>query len=268
MRKQSLCGVCAALGANDYITSTHRGHGHCIARGADINKMIAELLGKKTGYCMGLGGSMHIADFSSGNIGANGIVGGGIPIATGAALSLSLKDIKGVSVVFASDGASNNGVFCESLNLAAIWNLPLIMVIENNQYAVSTPIEQSTREPELYKRGIAYGIHSVTVDGNDVIKVYETAKDAVDICKQEKGPVLIEAKTYRHGGHHINDPGSYMPKEKLEYYKEKDPLIMGKKYLIECGMNEKNISEIEKNVDNNIEEAVGIRKKQQRTNCK
>ena len=250
-------GVCAALESRDYISSTHRGHGHCIARGADLGKMTAELFGKKTGYCKGLGGSMHIADFSAGNLGANGIVGGGLPLGTGAALSASIRGTGSVSVVFASDGASNNGIFMETLNLAAVWNLPLLLVVENNQYAVSTPIEQSTREPDIYKRGQGYGVESFSVDGNDVLEVYERAKESCDVCGNGKGPILMEAKTFRFGGHHINDPGLYMPKEKLDYYKAKDPVIQGKNYAIEKGAATKeDIQAVEEAVERDMEKAV------------
>lgn len=254
-------GVCAALETGDCITSTHRGHGHCIARGADIKKMVAELFGKKTGYCSGLGGSMHIADFTGGNIGANGIVGGGIPLGTGAALGMSIRGEDRVSVVFTSDGASNNGVFAESLNLAAIWNLPLLLVVENNHYAASTPIEQSTREPDIYKRGIGYGIESFSVDGNDVLEVYERAKESVETCRAGRGPILMEAKTYRHGGHHVNDPGHYMPKERLENYQSRDPVAIGRSYLMtQGGADEYEICAIEQSVERTFEEAVAFAK--------
>ncbi|MCE5251708.1 thiamine pyrophosphate-dependent dehydrogenase E1 component subunit alpha [bacterium] len=250
-------GVCAGLGDNDYITSTHRGHGHCIARGADLNRMTAELLGKKTGYCKGLGGSMHIADFSSGNLGANGIVGGGIPIGIGAALGISLRGEQGVAVVFTSDGATNNGIFGESLNLAAIWNLPVLIVVENNHYAVSTPIEQSTRVPDIYKRGPAYGIDSFSVDGNDVLKVYEHAQDAIARCRSGRGPVLMEAKTFRFGGHHVNDPGHYMPKDRMAYYKSKDPVLVGRRYLMEKGgATEDEIQLLETSITRKMDDAI------------
>ncbi|MEM8914729.1 MAG: thiamine pyrophosphate-dependent dehydrogenase E1 component subunit alpha, partial [Pseudomonadota bacterium] len=160
-------GVCTALRQGDFIASTHRGHGHCIAWGADIKRMVAELLQKKTGYCKGYGGSMHIADISVGNLGANGIVGAGIPLGVGAALASQVKGSDSVTVTFTTDGATNNGTFLESLNLAAIWNLNFVLVIENNQYAVSTTIEESTRETELYKRGIGIGVESYRTDGND-----------------------------------------------------------------------------------------------------
>ena len=250
-------GVCAALENKDYITSTHRGHGHCIARGADTSRMIAELMGKKTGFCQGLGGSMHIADFSGGNIGANGIVGGGIPLGAGAALGASIRGEDRVSVVFTSDGATNNGVFGETINLAAIWNLPLLLVVENNRYAVSTPIEKSTREPDIFKRCIGYRVESFEVDGNDVLEVYERARESVGKCRAGKGPVLMEAKTYRHGGHHVNDPGLYMPEEKLEYYKLKDPVAIGRNYLLEKGnASEEEVQALEETVEREIEEAV------------
>ncbi len=250
-------GVCAALRQQDYIVSTHRGHGHCIARGADIKKMTAELFGRKSGYCAGRGGSMHIADVATGNLGANGIVAAGIPLGVGAALGASIRKEDRVSVVFTSDGGANNGVFCEALNLAAIWNVPLILVVENNQYAVSTPIEQATRVPELFKRGEAFGVTSFTLDGNDVLEMYERTKEAIELCRSGEGPILAEAKTYRHGGHHCNDPGKYMPRDRMEYYKSIDPLKRGRKYLMEMGKaTEKEIEKIEEEVKREMEEAI------------
>ena len=254
-------GVCAALSEEDYITSTHRGHGHCIARGGELKKMVAELLGKKTGYCSGMGGSMHIADLSMGNMGANGIVGGGIPIAVGAALGIKIRKRDAVAVAFFSDGASCNGVFGESLNLATAWGLPLVFVIENNQYAVSTPVEQCARETELYKRGRGYGTISFQVDGNDVLKVYEQMGEAVEICKDEKGPVLIEAKTFRQGGHHVNDPGLYLPKEKLDDYLSRDPLDIAREYLLKFGKStEEEVDAINNAVDREMDQAIDFAK--------
>jgi pyruvate dehydrogenase E1 component alpha subunit len=254
-------GVCAALTVEDYIISTHRGHGHCIARGAELNKMVAELLGKKTGYCGGYGGSMHIANLDSGNLGANGVVGAGMPIGIGAAMSIKLRKKKNVVVIFFSDGGANNGVFSESLNLAAIWNLPAIFLLENNHYAVSTPIEQSSRSPDLYKRGKGYDVISSAVDGNDVLKVFEKTSEAVRTCHDGKGPVLIEAKTYRHGGHHVNDPGQYMPQERLKSFKAKDPLKISKRYLNKMtDISEKVIKEIEAEVEYQLEEAIEFAK--------
>jgi len=249
-------GVCAALGENDYIVSTHRGHGHCIAWGADLGKMMAELLGKKTGYCKGLGGSMHIADYTKGNLGANGIVGSGAPIGVGAALGAKIRGEKRISVVFVSDGAANIGTFAEALNLAATWKLPVIFIMENNQYAVSTPIESSTGEPELYKRGIGYGVKSFRINGNNVLEVYEKANECVTQCNDGNGPFLIECVTFRKSGHHVNDPGHYLPAEKVEYYKRNDPLTLGKKMLKKLlDIDHNVIRELERKVNRKLENA-------------
>jgi len=254
-------GVCAALREDDYIVSTHRGHGHCIAKGGELKKMVAEVLGRETGYCGGRGGSMHIADVTKGNIGANGIVGGGIPIGVGAGLGISIRGSDQVVAIFFSDGASNNGVFAESLNLAAIWDLPVVFVLENNHYAVSSPIEQMSRITDLHKRAEGYGVTAGAVDGNDVLAVYEKAKEAVQACRTGKGPVLVEAKTYRHGGHHVNDPGLYMPKDRLEYYKAKDPVKIGRKYLAEQGKcTEQEILAIEQQIDSLMDETIEFAK--------
>jgi acetoin:2,6-dichlorophenolindophenol oxidoreductase subunit alpha len=228
-------GVCSAMTRDDYITSTHRGHGHCLAWGADLRKMFAELLGKETGYCKGLGGSMHIADYSENNLGANGIVGSGIPIAVGAALGIKIRGEDKMVSTFVSDGGTNIGSFFEGLNLAATWKLPVLFVIENNQYAVSTPIEHSTAETELFKRGIGLGIKSIRINGNDILKVYEKADEFIKGCKKGEGPYLMECLTFRKSGHHINDPGLYLPKEKVDHYVINDPLLIGIKYLKELG---------------------------------
>ena len=249
-------GVCAGLTQNDYITSTHRGHGHCIGWGAELSRMYSELLGKKTGYCRGLGGSMHIADITAGNLGANGIVSSGIPIAVGAALGAKIRNEKKLAVAFVSDGGTNIGSFSEALNLAATWKLPVIFVIENNQYAVSTPIEESTGEPLLYKRGIGYGVESIRIDGNDILEVFQNTDRCAQACRNGKGPFLIEATTFRHSGHHVNDPGLYLPKEKLDYYLEHDPLKIGKKYLLQAGYTVDEISKIEQEVNIEIEQAI------------
>jgi len=254
-------GVCAALRQDDYIVSTHRGHGHCIARGGELKKMVAEVLGREAGYCRGRGGSMHIADVNIGNIGANGIVGGGIPIGVGAGLGIHIRGGDQVVVIFFSDGACNNGVFAESLNLAAIWDLPVIFLLENNQYAVSSPIEEMSRIPDLYKRAEGYGVPAYQVDGNDVLAVYEKTQNAIETCRKGKGPVMIEAKTYRQGGHHVNDPGLYMPKDKLEYYKSKDPVDIGRKYLLEeTKCTEQEAAAIEQQAQQAMEEAIEFAK--------
>jgi TPP-dependent pyruvate/acetoin dehydrogenase alpha subunit len=250
-------GVCAAMDGKDYITSTHRGHGHCLAWGADLKIMFSELLGKENGYCKGLGGSMHIADYTKNNLGANGIVGSGVPIAVGAALGISIREEKQMVSTFISDGGSSIGSFLEGLNLAAAWKLPVLFVIENNQYAVSTPIENSTAEAELYKRGIGFGIESVRLDGNDVLEVHKIAKSFVERCKTGEGPFLMECVTFRSGGHHVNDPGLYLPKEKADHYKLHDPLLIGRKHLIElAGLSENDIIEIEKLVKSEIKAAI------------
>ncbi|HXK60408.1 MAG TPA: thiamine pyrophosphate-dependent dehydrogenase E1 component subunit alpha [Acidobacteriota bacterium] len=250
-------GACAAARPQDYITSTHRGHGHCIARGGDLKRMVAEITGREPGYCKGRGGSMHIADLSTGNLGANGIVGGGIPIGVGAAMGAWIRGDDRVAIVFASDGAANNGVFGESLNFAASLRLPFILVLENNQFAVSTPIEQSTAEPELFRRGLGYGIHSERVDGNNVLVVYERTAEAIEACRRGEGPILLEAVTYRQAGHHVNDPGQYMPKDRLEYYLSRDPLKIGKDLaLSKGGLKEHALQRVEAEVEREMDEAV------------
>lgn len=254
-------GVCAALREGDYIASTHRGHGHCIAWGADVKRMVAELLQKETGYCRGYGGSMHIADIGKGNLGANGIVGAGTPLGVGAALAAQIRGSDAVTVTFTTDGASNNGTFLESLNLAAIWNLNFILVIENNQYAVSTPIEEATRDTDLYKRGLSIGVESHQVDGNDPLAVYHLTREAVETCRAGKGPVLIEAKTFRHMGHHVNDPGKYMPEERLAYYKARDPIDRARAALVEMsGVDKADIDAIEAEIAAEFAEAIDFAK--------
>ena len=254
-------GVCATLRDDDMIVSTHRGHGHCIARGGQLKPMVAELLGRETGYCRGRGGSMHIADVTAGNLGANGIVGGGIPLGVGAALGASIRGSDQVSVVFFSDGASNNGVFPESLNLAATWDLPVLFVLENNQYAVSTTVEETSRTPDLYRRAEGYCVKAMPVDGNDVLAVYEAAAEAVADCRAGRGPVLIEAKTYRHAGHHVNDPGAYMPVDKVEYYRSRDPIVLGRGYLLEReDVSEASVEALEAEVEQQMAEAIEFAK--------
>jgi acetoin:2,6-dichlorophenolindophenol oxidoreductase subunit alpha len=255
-------GVCTALRKGDSIASTHRGHGHCIAWGAEINRMVAELLQKDTGYCRGYGGSMHIADITTGNLGANGIVGAGTPLGVGAALAAQIRGSDAVTVTFTTDGATNNGTFLESLNLAAIWNLNFILVIENNQYAVSTPIGDSTRETDLYKRGSAIGVESHLVDGNDPLAVYNLTAEAAAKCRAGQGPILIEARTFRHMGHHVNDPGKYMPEDKLAYYKARDPVERARQYFSDLGnATAEEISVIEREVEQEFAAAVEFSKR-------
>ncbi|MEJ5359099.1 MAG: thiamine pyrophosphate-dependent dehydrogenase E1 component subunit alpha [Desulfobacterales bacterium] len=228
-------GACAALRPDDYIASTHRGHGHCIAKGADLRFMMAEILGRETGYCRGRGGSMHIASADLNHLGANGIVGGGIPLATGAALGIRVRGGDQVVISFFSDGASNNGVFAESLNLAGVFRLPVIYLLENNFYAVSTPIECATGCCELAGRGPAYGVPGICVDGNDAIDVWRETCRAVARARRGEGPTLIEARTFRWGGHHANDPGHYIDPGRLAAWKERDPLAILRRRIDEPG---------------------------------
>ncbi|OFX14156.1 MAG: pyruvate dehydrogenase (acetyl-transferring) E1 component subunit alpha [Armatimonadetes bacterium RBG_16_58_9] len=217
-------GVCASLRDDDCITSTHRGHGHVIAKGADARGMMAELYAKETGYCKGRGGSMHIADFRIGILGANGIVGGGTPIAVGAALGFQLKRTDRVVACFFGDGASNEGSFHESLNLASIWNLPVVFVCENNQYAVSTHQSAHQKVKDISVRAAAYDIEGVSVDGNDVLAVYRVASKAVERARMGDGPTLIECKTYRMAGHYVGDPENYRARQEKEDWMKGDPI--------------------------------------------
>ncbi|HEX4893516.1 MAG TPA: thiamine pyrophosphate-dependent dehydrogenase E1 component subunit alpha [Hyphomicrobiaceae bacterium] len=220
-------GVCAALNREDQIVSTHRGHGHCIAKGADLDRMTAELYGRETGYCKGKGGSMHIADFDAGMLGANGIVAGGISIATGAALAAQLEGKGRVAVSFFGDGASNAGPFHESLNIAAAWKLPVIYVCENNGYAAQTAQMETHAAVDVAGRAHGYKIPGVIVDGNDVFAVYEAAAKAVARARAGEGPTLIECKTYRHRAHtERKGQADYRPKEEIEAWKteERDPI--------------------------------------------
>ncbi len=218
-------GVCAALERTDQIISTHRGHGHCIAKGADLKRMMAELYGRETGYCKGKGGSMHIADFDIGMLGANGIVAGGISIITGAGLAAQMDGNGSVAVCFFGDGASNAGPFHESINIAAQWRLPVIYVCENNLWAVNVPVGESVSVPDIAERAKGYGIPGVIVDGNDVVAVYEAARAAVRRARHGDGPTLIECKTYRHRRHteRADQPDSRPPQEIAAWLK-KDPI--------------------------------------------
>ena len=225
--------VCAQLTDEDYIASTHRGHGHCIAKGAELDRALAELMGKATGYCKGRSGSMHIADFSKGNLGANAIVGGGIPIATGGGLAIKMQNRKNVSVAFFGDGASNQGTFHESINLAAVWKLPVIYVCENNQFGMTVPTWQSTSVENIADRAAGYGIPGEVVDGNDVCAVYEAFARAKERALKGEGPTLLECKTYRWRGHWTGDPEPYRTREEVEEWKEKrDPIKLFRAYLI------------------------------------
>ncbi|WP_069804653.1 thiamine pyrophosphate-dependent dehydrogenase E1 component subunit alpha [Thermogemmatispora onikobensis] len=222
-----------ALRPDDYITSTHRGHGHCISKGADLKLMMAELLGKETGYCRGRGGSMHIADVASGNLGANGVVGGGIPIATGVGLSIKMQGLDRVCLCFFGDGAANEGTFHESINLAAIWDLPVIFLCENNQYGMSMSVRKATRCETIAQRAVAYGIPGERVDGNDVFAVYEAVSRAAARARSGQGPTLIEAVTYRYKGHSKSDQNRYRTRDEIRAWQERDPIKRLAAYLRE-----------------------------------
>lgn len=219
-------GACMALDKSDVITSNHRGHGHMLAKGGDPARLMAELAGHATGYCGGKGGSLHIADFEIGNLGANGIVGGGLPIATGASLAFQMRRENRVALAFFGDGTTNQGAFHESLNMAGVWELPIIYFCENNHYAQSTPLHKHTALTQLSKRAESYGIVGVTVDGNDVIAVYNAVREAVIRARQHEGATLIEALTYRWHGHYEGDPQVYKPEGELDQWQERDPITL------------------------------------------
>ena len=226
-------GICMHLNDDDYISSTHRGHGHCIAKGCTFKDMLAELYGRETGLCKGRGGSMHIADFARGMLGANAIVGGGIALAAGGALAIQTRGEKGVAVTFFGDGACNQGILHETMNLASIWKLPLIFVCENNDWAESTPVSYSTSVTNISARASAYGFPGLTVDAADAIAVYQAAKEAVIRARNEQGPTLIEAKIGRMIGHYLGDPEGYRSKELKEEAKSKDPIPPFESMLIQ-----------------------------------
>jgi len=250
-------GVCANLTERDFATSTHRGHGHLIAQGVDLKKMMAEVLGKETGYCKGKGGSMHIADFSKGILGADGIVGAGIPIATGSAYSAKVRETDQVTVAFFGDAASNQGTFHESINMAAAWKLPVIYVCENNLYGISVDIRKVTNTKDIATRALAYNIPGVVVDGNDVLEVYRVTKEAVERARKGKGPSLIECKTYRFKGHHVGDPGRvYRLEKETKEWKEHCPIKTFRERLIKEKIStEEELDLIEKDTKKIIKEA-------------
>ena len=250
-------GACSALNRTDYITSTHRGHGHCIAKGADLKRTMAEILGKKTGYCKGKGGSMHIADFSIGMLGATAVVGAGLPIAVGAGLSAKLRKTDQVVVCFFGEGASNQGAFHESLNMASAWKLPVVFVCENNLYAMGTRQSRIMNVEDVAKRAAAYGIPGKSVDGNDVIAVYEAARDAVQLARKGEGPTLVECKTYRRRGHSRVDPARYRPKEEVEEWLRRDPVKRFEDYLLQNHvLTEEELQSVKAQVTSRIDDAV------------
>lgn len=260
-QEASAVGACAALRPDDYILSTHRGHGHCIAKGARVDLMMAEFFGKETGYCRGRGGSMHMADVETGNLGANGIVAGGVPMAAGVGLSIQMQRQDRVVLVFFGDGATNEGAFHESLNLAAIWNLPVIYFCENNQYAMSMAITRASKLERLSDRACAYGIPGVTVDGNDLLAVYCATKEAVERARSGGGPTLIEAQTYRWKGHSKSDKQRYRTKEEVKAWQERDPIArLAQKMLEAALLTENDLQQLQADVDAEIAAAIEFAK--------
>jgi pyruvate dehydrogenase E1 component alpha subunit len=235
-QEASATGACLALRADDAITSTHRGHGHCIAKGADLTRMMAELLAKETGYCRGRGGSMHIADTATGNLGANGIVAGGIPIAAGAALAFQMRGEERVVACFFGDGAANEGAFHEAVNLAAIWKLPVVFICENNKYGMSFSTEKSFAIEHISERAAGYGIPGVTVDGNDLDAVHGAVSTAVERARAGNGPTLVENVTYRWKGHSKSDKNLYRTKEEIAEWRDKDPILRFEAQVKESGL--------------------------------
>ena len=256
-QEATAAGACLALNKKDLITSTHRGHGHCLGKGADPYKMFAELLGREDGYCRGRGGSMHIADLSNGNLGANGIVAGSLTISVGAALSFQLQKKENIVLCFFGDGAVNEGSFHEALNLASLWNLPVLFLCENNQYGMSMASEKAVAGESIASRGNSYGIESIQIDGNDVESVYQSVSDYKDEILTNNRPKFIEAITYRYRGHSKSDRNLYRTSEEINFWKdEKDPIkrYIGK--LLEQGITEIDLKEIDEEVKNLIRTSV------------
>ena len=251
-------GVSAHLRDDDWITSTHRGHGHCIAKGADVGRMFAELLGRETGYCRGRGGSMHIADTSKGNLGANGVVGGGVPIATGAALTAKYTGSDRVAVSFFGDGGANQGTLHESMNLAAIWKLPVLFVCENNQYAETNPVKDAFAVEDISVRAAGYGMPGVRVNGQDIRETHRVAGEAVARARSGGGPTFIVAETYRYEGHYYGDPQVYRTKEEIEDWRAKrDPLAIAREWLLaEKFATQSDLERVDREVDDEIEKGV------------
>lgn len=249
-------GAISVLREDDYITSTHRGHGHAIAKDGDLKTLMAEILGKKTGVCKGKGGSLHLADLSKGNLGANGIVGGGIGIATGAGLSIKMQKMDKVVICFFGDGATNNGIFFECLNMASLWKLPVIYLCENNKYGMSVAVERASSVKDLTKKALAFGIPSESVDGQDVLAVREVVGKWVENARKGNGPAFIVSNTYRYYGHSRSDPRVYRTREEEKFWRERDPILIFSSKMKEMGvLTEEEIKEIDELTDKEIEEA-------------
>jgi len=230
-------GAASAMQEGDYLLNHHRGHGHCMAWGSDPNRMMAEFMGKETGYCRGRGGSMHIADVDANNLGANGIVAGGIPIAVGVGLSIKMRRTSQVCLVIFGDGAANEGAFHEALNMASIWTLPIVFLCENNQYAMSMPVQKAFNIENISQRAAAYGLPGVTVDGNDPLAVYTAVSEAAARARRGEGATLVEAKTYRYKGHSKSDKQAYRSREEVRFWQEnRDPIMRFSQLLLTAGL--------------------------------
>ena len=257
-------GACSAIRKEDYITSTHRGHGHCIAKGGELRKMMAELFAKETGYCKGRGGSMHIAAPEIGIVGCSAIAGAGIPIAAGVGLSSKLRKTDKVCVSFFGDGASNTGAFHEGMNLAALWDLPVVYVLEHNLYAISTPAAKSSKLKNISDRAAAYGMRAAVADGMDVLSVYEAVSEAVARARKGQGPTLVECKTYRFRGHHEGDPKkgeTYRTKQEMDEWEKLDPILrLREKMINEKKATQAELDAIDQEVMKEIEDAVTFAK--------
>ena len=246
--------VCALLREDDLVAATHRGHGQCLAKGADPRRMMAELFGRATGYCRGRGGSMHLCHLPRGFVGTNGVVGANLPIAVGTALAAQIRGSGQVTVGFFGDGAANTGAAHEALNLASVWDLPLVFVCENNLYAEFTPQAVHTKATAIAERAAAYKMAGVTVDGNDAVAVFAAAADALDRARHGAGPTLVEALTYRYRGHHEGDPMAYRTKEEVESWRQRDPIprfqgwLLGKGFLSEAD-DQRLVAEVQSEVD-------------------
>jgi len=258
----AIVGACMALNEDDYVTGTHRSHGHPIGKGADLRPLMAEIFGKRTGICKGLGGSMHLTDTSKGLICESAIVGGGFPLATGAGLSAQVRGSGQVSMCFFGDGATNQGTFSESVNMAAIWKLPVIYFCENNGYAVTTPVSRSHGQPDIARRADGFGIPGVTVDGQDVEAVLAVTREAVSRARAGEGPTLIEARTYRFDEHsnRLAIPIKYREEEEIRFYREtRDPITLYRAVLAEAGLGD-DLASVDAEVREAIEDCVAFAK--------
>ncbi|MCM8769536.1 MAG: thiamine pyrophosphate-dependent enzyme [Candidatus Omnitrophica bacterium] len=249
-------GAISALRTDDYITSTHRGHGHAIAKDGDLKALMAEILGRKTGVCKGKGGSLHLADVSKGNLGANGVVGGSIGLATGAGLSIKMKKTDQVVLCFFGDGATNQGIFYESLNIASLWQLPVIYICENNFYGMSVSVKRASAVQDLSKKALAFDMPAETVDGMDVLAVRESVSRRVNQARSGQGPSFIVANTYRYYGHSRSDPRVYRTREEEKFWRERDPIPNFSRKMIEQGiLSQEEVTQLEEQVKQAIEEA-------------